>query len=168
MLTPRLLYVDDDLDNCSVFRHAFRQFTVETCASGREALDILARSSPEIIITDQRMPGMSGIELLERVREIDPTIRRLMITAYDDDETRKHNGAGVCGCIEKHFTKPFDIIEVEAAIRALPSLTDLADRVERVMRSTAHTFDAIFAEDERRRQETQEIITPVVERIVST
>lgn len=163
----RVLYVDDSEDNRVVFLHSFsRRFSVETVASGQEALDVIRRSSPEVIVTDQRMPGMSGIELLEAVREIDPKIRRLMITAFNDPEAVQHNGAGTCGCVEHHFMKPFDRAQVEAAM--IPTLDDMAEKAERMLAATAKTLGEAFAADERRRAETAEIVAAAVEKVAAS
>src|SRR5919198_215203 len=84
---PAVLYVDDEHINLRVFEANFRtRFTVLTADSGPDALDILAQRSAQIavLITDQRMPGMSGVELLERARDAFPDVRRMLITAYSD------------------------------------------------------------------------------------
>src|SRR5919202_4473001 len=84
---PAVLYVDDEHINLRVFEANFRtRFTVVTADSGPDALEILAQRSAQIavLITDQRMPGMSGVELLERARDAFLEVRRMLITAYSD------------------------------------------------------------------------------------
>lgn len=146
--SPRtVLYVDDEEINRVVFQHTFsKRFSVVTCASGAEALQIVERESPTIIVTDQRMLGMSGVELLEAVRSIDASIGRVVLTAWENDpDVLRHNGAGVCGCVQRHFTKPFDRVEIEAAMSDIALAHDVAATIARV--------DAFCATDDQRRDE---------------
>ena len=62
---PAILYVDDDLPNLDVFRRCLdEQFRVLTASSGPEALEVLGREEVGVLISDQRMDPMTGIELL--------------------------------------------------------------------------------------------------------
>ncbi|MEZ4761353.1 MAG: response regulator [Flavobacteriales bacterium] len=64
----RVLYVDDEQANLKAFRATYRRdFDVLTAASGQEALDLLDRETAHVVISDQRMPGMTGAELLARI-----------------------------------------------------------------------------------------------------
>ena len=69
-MTPRalpVLFVDDEPGNLELFRMQFEgTFAVRTAASGDEALAILAREDIGVLLTDERMPGMTGVELLAR------------------------------------------------------------------------------------------------------
>jgi CheY-like chemotaxis protein len=153
-----ILYVDDDESNRIVFVHSFSScFKVATCSSGAEAIERVTRAPPEVVVTDQRMPGMTGIELLERVRQVSPATRRLMLTAYDDPEVKAHNGVGGCGCIEHHFMKPFDRAEVTRVV--VESVAEMVGRTRQAARDVTRTYDAIFAADEERRRQIAAIIT---------
>ncbi|HJQ67849.1 MAG TPA: response regulator [Blastocatellia bacterium] len=77
-----ILIVDDEPANLRMLERLLRpRFTVIKATSGQEALNILRSSSLSMIITDQRMPGMSGTELLRESLAIDPNLIRIMITA---------------------------------------------------------------------------------------
>jgi two-component system, NtrC family, response regulator PilR len=80
----RVLVVDDEqvvLD--SVRKHLRREaYEIRTVLSGTEAVEILDSGWPEVVITDLMMPGMDGLELLERVRDSCPAIPVIMITGY--------------------------------------------------------------------------------------
>lgn len=82
---PKVLYVDDQIGNLTVFRACLRRFAeVRTASSGAEALEILAEEHFPIIISDQRMDGMSGSELLAEVRRRYPDTVRMLLTAHTD------------------------------------------------------------------------------------
>jgi len=77
-----ILIVDDEPANLRMLERLLRpKFTVIKAASGQEALQVLRSQSLSMIITDQRMPGMSGNELLVESLAIDPNLVRIMITA---------------------------------------------------------------------------------------
>lgn len=84
MATPiRLLYVDDEVDNLSVFKSAFKKdFAITLHESPAEALQEFSTNSFEIVIADQRMPEMTGVEFLEKVHEINPDAVRILLTEY--------------------------------------------------------------------------------------
>lgn len=84
-----ILYVDDEKGNCDYFKSAFRrEHVIHTAFSGMEALDILQQSSEIcLILTDQRMPEMSGVEFLEQSLKIAPEAIRVLVTGYSDMKT---------------------------------------------------------------------------------
>ena len=80
-----ILYVDDEENNLISFKAAFRlKYHVLVAHSGDEALKMLESKSVEIIITDQRMPNMTGIEFLEKILEKYPDPMRILLTGYSD------------------------------------------------------------------------------------
>jgi serine phosphatase RsbU (regulator of sigma subunit) len=83
---PRILLVDDDPCLLAGLRRLLRnRFAVETAASGREALQMMAAPDPYmVVVADFRMPEMNGIELLARIREIQPDTVRMMLTGSTD------------------------------------------------------------------------------------
>jgi signal transduction histidine kinase len=85
---PTVLYVDDLPMNLKVFEATFRKdFHIILTESPKAALDILDKEEIQVLISDQRMPEMSGTELLQTVAEKYPDIRRYLLTAYTDTET---------------------------------------------------------------------------------
>lgn len=82
----RVLYVDDEEINLINFRETLcDEFEIFTAGSGQEALDLLARKGEmALVVSDQRMPEMSGIELLVKVREAYPETIRMIISAYTE------------------------------------------------------------------------------------
>jgi CheY-like chemotaxis protein len=102
----RLLVVDDEKDNVGLIKLVmeFHQVTVWTASSGEECLQLLERETPNMLLVDIRMPGMTGFELLQRLRQhpIWPEITVIAVTAQamQGDRERIIN-AGFDGYISK-------------------------------------------------------------------
>ena len=82
---PRVLFVDDEPRVLSSMRMLFRSsYEVYFADGGQKALDQLKIQPVDVIVSDQRMPGMTGIELLRAAREINPHAMRILLTGYSD------------------------------------------------------------------------------------
>lgn len=81
---PRVLYVDDERTNLVVFEHSLPEFEVRVADSGEAALAILGSEEIAVLVTDMRMPGMNGEELLRVVKERHPGVIRMVVTAHQD------------------------------------------------------------------------------------
>src|ERR1043165_8126922 len=80
-----ILYIDDEINNLTAFRAAFRRlYTVYTAASAAEAEQFLLEHEVHIIISDQRMPKMTGIEFFETILDKHPEPIRILLTGYAD------------------------------------------------------------------------------------
>jgi signal transduction histidine kinase len=111
-----LLIVDDEVDVLESLRHQFhRKYHVLTASSGLEAIEILENREVDLILTDQRMPGMSGDVFLQRARALKPDAIRMLFTGYADIQgvIRAVNE----GQIFRYILKPWDSFELEAIIR---------------------------------------------------
>ena len=85
MSKTSILYVDDEEDNLITFKSVFRRdFQVYTAISGQEALEQLTYNQVDILVTDQRMPKMTGVDLLRKVFEKYPGIFRVVLTGFSD------------------------------------------------------------------------------------
>ena len=83
----KILYVDDEEVNLRIFQRAFkRYYEVFTATGGAEGIKILAENHIDLLMTDQRMPGMSGTELLMEVVPKYPNIARMIMTGFSDEE----------------------------------------------------------------------------------
>jgi response regulator RpfG family c-di-GMP phosphodiesterase len=81
----KILYVDDEINNLISFKALFRvKYSVMTAESGKEAIKILDNNDINIIITDQRMPEMTGVQFLESILESHPEPMRILLTGYAD------------------------------------------------------------------------------------
>lgn len=113
---PKLLYVDDIETNLILFEHTFKNdFEIYLADSGKKALEMLRQQSFTILISDQRMPEMSGNELLEIAAVEFPDVLRFLLTAYTDYETLIE--AINKGQIYGFFNKPFNAQEVRMVIQ---------------------------------------------------
>lgn len=117
MLDKEILVVDDDQDLRTMIRSVFESagYTqVTAAASGEEALALMSKKIPGIIILDVMMPGMDGWELCRRIRQ-DHTFPIIMLTARDE-ETDKITGLTLGA--DDYVTKPFRPLELMARVKA--------------------------------------------------
>lgn len=118
-----LLLVDDERNILNALRRLFRKedFRVLTANSGAEALELLALNSVQVVISDHRMPGMSGVELLSRVKDLYPKTERIVLSGYSELSTV--TDAINRGAVRKYISKPWDdetlLHEVRAIFRSL-------------------------------------------------
>ena len=113
---PLVLYVDDERPNRVVFEKSFAgKFRIKTARDGAEALAVLASEPVAVLLTDQRMPGMSGDELLRVVKRDHAAVVRVVITAYSDIEPIL--AAINEGLVARYIVKPWDREELEQLLR---------------------------------------------------
>jgi response regulator RpfG family c-di-GMP phosphodiesterase len=111
-----ILYVDDEQNNLVSFKATFRmKYNIHTAISGDEAIKILKNNPIEIIITDQRMPNMTGVEFLQSILGDFPDPIRILLTGYADlnavvDSINK-------GKIFHYLTKPWNEEELDMTIK---------------------------------------------------
>jgi signal transduction histidine kinase len=111
-----ILYVDDEKENLRIFELAFkREYAVLTAESGDEGLRILHDKPVALVLSDHRMPTMTGVQFLSRVREVDAKTVRILVTAYGDAETL---GSAVNdGSIYRYVPKPWSPDEMRVTLR---------------------------------------------------
>jgi CheY-like chemotaxis protein len=123
-----VLVVDDEPDVEALFRQQFRRdlraqrFVMDFANSAADALSCIASSIGQsliLILSDINMPGMTGLEMLPKVREIRPEVPVIMITAYGDADTRRK---ALEGGAKGLLTKPIDFAllreEIDARVAA--------------------------------------------------
>ena len=114
----RMLIVEDERDICDCLQQFFsaRGFSVLSAFSGEEALEQLQEHDADVILLDILLPGLSGIEVLRRAKELHPRARIIMVTALDQEDLR--NQAHRYGAAA-YVTKPFDFsLETWSAVFA--------------------------------------------------
>jgi len=133
MLRDTILCVDDESDNVEALERLFRKkFNVLKATSGVEALKILDQHPEPIalIISDQRMPNMTGVELLEQSQKKSPDTIRILLTGYTDVESIIL--AVNQGQIYRYLTKPWDPVDllntVEKAVEKYNLRKELAEK----------------------------------------
>jgi CheY-like chemotaxis protein len=136
MAAKHILIVDDERRVAfflsKALEHASHDYRISVAHSGEEALELFDRTSIDLLVTDLRMPGISGLDLIRWVRASSPQTRTILITAYGNGqvETEAHNlGA------QHYITKPFSLEDFKKAVRdalqdrpiSQPGLITLAD-----------------------------------------
>jgi signal transduction histidine kinase len=113
----RVLLVDDEEQNLEVLAALLEEsWSVFTAESGEKALDTIAEQGQmDLVIADQRMPGMKGVELLARVAETSPATVRIVLTAYSDIEPMLD--AINLGSVYRFLLKPFDPVEIRSIVK---------------------------------------------------
>lgn len=111
----KLLFVDDEERIVNLLRMIFRsEYEVFTATSGQDALEIIAAQAIDVIVSDQRMPQMLGIELLDEVRKRSPGTMRILLTGYSD--LAAIVGSVNEGEVFRFISKPWDQDEIKATI----------------------------------------------------
>jgi two-component system sensor histidine kinase/response regulator len=129
-----ILYVDDEVDNLLVFRATFRsEFSILTAQSGADALELLEANDVAVLLTDQRMPAMTGVDLCERVRDLWPSVQRMLITAYSDRDVAI--AAINRGGVSRYVTKPWDADQLRQTMHEAVARAHL-ERMVRRLRSS--------------------------------
>jgi two-component system, sensor histidine kinase and response regulator len=131
----KIMIVDDEPANLRLLERLFRQdYKVLTAVSGEEALRLLAQHDAALLITDQRMPNMTGLELLKRTAELRPHMVRMILTGYTDVGTLVE--AINSGLVYRYLTKPWSNEELRLTVtRALEHYESVRARHELEMRN---------------------------------
>jgi len=128
-----ILAVDDELLNLELLEAVLMPegFTVETAMSGKEALDIIKRVSPDLVLLDVMMPGMNGYEVCEKIRADTslPHIPIIFVTARYKDPKDMIHGLDIGG--DDYIGKPFNPSELRSRIRSTLRIKDLFDKLVR-------------------------------------
>ena len=143
----RLLFVDDEerIVNAlkSVFRHGYHVFAT---TSGQQALDFLKKFPVEVVVSDQRMPEMTGVEMLRQAKELAPQTVRILLTGYSDL-------AAIVGSINdgevfRFISKPWDNAEIQRTIAEAASIAfALAEMPPRRDEAAAPVDEALLVVD---------------------
>ena len=111
----RILFVDDEERILNALRSIFRRdYHVFTAVNGAEALEFVTKFKPQVVVSDQRMREMTGIELLRQVRERSPNTVRMLLTGYSDL-------AAIVGSINdgevfRYISKPWDNDDIQKTV----------------------------------------------------
>ena len=128
-----VLYVDDEVDNLNAFKAIFRRdfnvFTAESATEGKKILEN-KENDIQIVLTDQRMPNVTGVEFLASLVKESPTIMRILVTGYADiatviDAINK-------GEVYRYVSKPWDNVELKNLILQAFEVYDLRKKNKRM------------------------------------
>ncbi|WP_369901703.1 response regulator [Bacillus manliponensis] len=112
----KILIVDDQYGIRVLLHEVFQKEGYQTfqAANGFQALDIVNKDCPDLVVLDMKIPGMDGIEILKRIKDINKDIKVILMTAYGElDMIQEAKDLGAL----MHFAKPFDIDEVRKVVR---------------------------------------------------
>ena len=111
----KILYVDDEEENLFSFKSVFRRFfRVKTAQSGEQAIELMSEENFDIVLSDQRMPQMTGVELCQYISEHFPETKRYIVTGYSEMSTI--NEAIDEGIIVSVIRKPWEIQEIRSLV----------------------------------------------------
>ncbi len=137
-----LLIVDDEPDVLDSLRYLFhRHYQVLTATSAEKGLELLREQPVQLILSDQRMPGMTGDEFLARAREIQPDAVRMLFTGYADIQAVTN--AINRGEIYRYILKPWDSNELELMIRQAAEQYELLAERKRLMNELRETNEQL-------------------------
>lgn len=122
-----ILYVDDEAHNLTSFAATFRkEYKIHTATNGNDALEIMRNNEIKLVITDQRMPEMTGIQLLEKLTPEFPDSIRMILTGFSDIEVIIE--AINSGRVFRYITKPWDENELRMTIENARQMFELQSR----------------------------------------
>ena len=129
-----LLLVDDEENILMALKRILRRdgYRIFTANSAREGLEVLSQNRVDVIVSDQRMPGMTGVEFLRRVKEIHPEVVSIVLSGYT--ELQSVTDAINEGAIYKFLTKPWDDEHLRANIQEAFRRKEMADENRRLAR----------------------------------
>lgn len=108
----KILILDDEKGTCSHLEGFFkyRGYKVLTATSGKEAISIIDKEKPQILLLDVKMEGINGLDVLKKAKKDNPSVKAVMITAMDGEDTKRH--AKELGA-DEYMVKPFsfDVLE---------------------------------------------------------
>lgn len=112
----RILYIDDEENNLQAFKASFRrQYEIYTATSAADGLKILQSINVQVIIADQKMPNLTGVEFFKSITETFPDPIRILLTGYTDIEALAD--AINHGDVYRYITKPWNDLELHNAIK---------------------------------------------------
>lgn len=124
----RILVVDDDLDTCALVVDILsgEGYLISSCMGGEQALDLLEEERFDLVLADIQMPRISGVDLLQHVREVSRDTKVILMTAYASLDTAiqavRHDASD-------YLVKPFTLSELRGRVRNALSVQGSTDRV---------------------------------------
>jgi DNA-binding NtrC family response regulator len=140
-----VLVVDDEQDNLDAFRFNFgKQFRLLYASSGEQALELARTNAIAVVVTDQRMPRMTGLELLRAVRAVRPTAVGIIVTAFTDVDVLIESIN--LGRIYRYVTKPWDSKEMRGILTQAVERFHLGEENDRLNERLAQ-YAGLLASD---------------------
>ena len=149
-----LLFVDDEVEILHSLKRQLRkeEYRILTAVGGAQALEILEHEAVHVLVSDERMPGMSGVQLLSKVRELYPNMVRILLSGYTDSQTIL-NSINM-GEVYRFITKPWEKENLQEVIAE-------AFSQYKVNLITRENMEDILQENRLLKQELQERNCPL-------
>jgi two-component system, sensor histidine kinase and response regulator len=155
-----ILYVDDEESNLKGFKSIyFTDYTIYTASSGQEALEILSNHPVHIIITDQKMPGMTGVQFLSNTLSKYPDPIRIILTGYSDIEVLM-KAINECG-IFRYITKPWNETEMNMTINQALDTYSLRKQNNELIKKLTEANTTLEEKVKIRTQKIEDLISTV-------
>lgn len=150
-----ILYVDDDIQNLTVFEYAFiKNYTIHVVETVKEAWEILENTEIGVLISDQRMPEQHGIDFLKEVSLVYPNIVRILLTAYADINLVFE--AINTGRVYAYITKPWDKGDLQIKLDNALEAYNLKMQNKDLINSLSKTNDELNLTNSKLKEEIQE------------
>ncbi|MFS0645501.1 response regulator [Siminovitchia sp. 179-K 8D1 HS] len=115
-MKQKVLIVDDQFGIRTLLNEVLQKegYQIYQAANGHQALHMMKQHAPDLVLLDIKIPGMDGLEILKKMKEMNQDIRVIIMTAYGElDMIEKTKQLGALA----HFSKPFDIEEIRNAVK---------------------------------------------------
>lgn len=111
----KIMVVDDQAGIRMLLEEVFKKegYSILTASNGNQALEIIEENNVDLVLLDMKIPGMSGLEILKKIKQVRPDLKVMVMTAYGESDIVKEalrNGA------MSHFSKPFDLHELITSV----------------------------------------------------
>ncbi|MGR3319851.1 MAG: response regulator [Candidatus Anammoxibacter sp.] len=132
-MSNKILFVDDDEKILSSLKRLFMEddYEIFTASSGLEAIEALKKESVDVIVSDQKMPKMTGVEFLQRSKEFSPDSIRILLTGYMEVDTVVDSINK--GEVYRYIMKPWNNDEIKSLIKNAIELKGLSTENERLV-----------------------------------
>jgi signal transduction histidine kinase len=146
-MKPKVLFVDDEVDNVDALERLFRKdYEVLKATSGEEGLKLIKNQEIAVIISDQRMPQMTGVEFLKKSISSHPDTVRMLLTGYTEVESII--AAINSGQIYRYITKPWDPNDLKTAMNQAVERYTLGREIQKKNRELEIAFEELKTLDE--------------------
>lgn len=148
-----LLVIDDEIEiTKSIYRQFRKKYKVYTATNGQEALALMEKEPIQVVLSDQRMPGMTGVDFFSNIKDKYPNALKLILTGYSDIEAVV--GAINEGQVFRYLTKPWNPADLELAVKEAFDKHELITSNQRLMKQL---HDANISLEEKVNERTVEL-----------
>lgn len=167
MKRSKLLVVDDEhLIRWSLEQNLKKQgYEVITAATGEDALRLIREEQPDLVLLDIQLPGISGIDVLEKIKELDEDVAVIMVTAHSGLETAVN--AMRLGAYD-YVSKPFNLDELSIVVKKALETSDLKQEIVRLRTETKKNVPPNIIGDSRHMKYLMEVLDKVAKSEAST